>query len=79
MRTIEASGHQYPMSTCTGISIRFNLLPPDVEYAERGNKCGFRFISSLFCEYVNLEYVHIYATHRVKQAAYFVWLRLRNT
>jgi len=30
-----------------------------VEYAERGEEYGILFICSLFCEYIDLEYVRI--------------------
>ena len=39
-----------------------------VEYAERGKYYGILFIFSLFCEYSNLEYVHINVIYRVNQA-----------
>jgi len=42
----------------------------DVEYAERGNEYGILFIFSLFCEYIQLEYVHIHGIYRVHEAEY---------
>ena len=53
-----------------------------VEYAERGNEYGIRFIFSLSCEYSHLEYVRIHVIYRVNRAEYviiFLWLRHRNT
>jgi len=41
-----------------------------VEYAERGNEYGIRFIFHLFCEYIHLEYEHIRVIYRVNQAEY---------
>jgi len=43
-----------------------------VEYAERGNEYGI----ILFCEYINLEYVRIYAIYRVNQAEYVIHIRM---
>jgi len=43
-----------------------------VEYAEQGNEWGILFIFSWFCEYSNLEYVHIHVIYRGSQAEYVV-------
>ena len=43
-----------------------------VEYVERGLEYGSRFIFSLFCEYVHLEYVRIHLIYRVNQAEYVI-------
>ena len=43
-----------------------------VEYATRRSIYGIAFIVSLFCEYVNLEYVRMHVTYRVCQAEYGV-------
>ena len=47
-----------------------------VEYAERRRKYGILFIVSLFCEYVNLEYVRVPVIYRVKQAEYVIHIRV---
>jgi len=41
-----------------------------VEYAERGKEYGILFISSLFYEYIHLDYVRIHVIYRVIQAEY---------
>jgi len=41
-----------------------------VEYAERKRKYGILFISSLFREYINLEYVRVPVIYSDKQAEY---------
>jgi len=43
-----------------------------VESAERGTKYGILFVFSLFCEYINLEYVRVPVTYRVDQAEHVV-------
>ena len=47
---------------------RPHLFTLHVEYAGGRMAYGILFIFSLFCEYSNLEYVHIHATYRVNQA-----------
>jgi len=39
-----------------------------VEYAERGKEYGIRFILSLFCEYIYLEFVRIHIIYRVNSS-----------
>jgi len=39
-----------------------------VEYAEREKEYGILFIFSLFCEYIQLEYVRIHVIYKVHQA-----------
>jgi len=41
-----------------------------VEYVERGYEYGVLFMSSLFCEYIHLEYICVHGIHRVNQAEY---------
>ena len=43
-----------------------------VEYVERRTKYGILFIFSLFCKYINLEYVTICVIRRVNQAGYAI-------
>ena len=43
-----------------------------VEYVERRTRYGILFIFSLFCEYINLEYVRIHVIYRVHQAEYAI-------
>jgi len=43
-----------------------------VEYEEHKTNYGILFIFSLFCEYVNLEYVRVRVIYRVNQAEYVV-------
>jgi len=43
-----------------------------VEYAEREKEYGIRFIFSLFCEYIHLEYVRIHGIYRANQAEYVI-------
>jgi len=43
-----------------------------VEYAERGKEYGTLFISSLFCEYLDLEYVRIHVIYKVEQVEYVI-------
>jgi len=47
-----------------------------VEYAERGTEYSILFISSLFCEYIHLEYVCIHAIYRVHRAEYVIHIRV---
>ena len=47
-----------------------------VEYAERVQEYGILFIFSLFCEYVQLEYVRIHVIYRVHQAGYGIPIRV---
>ena len=47
-----------------------------VEYAERAKKYGILFKFSLFCEYVDLEYVRIHVMYRVNQAEYAIRIRV---
>jgi len=42
------------------------------KHAESINKCGILFIVSLFCDYMNLEYVYVHAICRVNQAKYAI-------
>jgi len=37
---------------------------------EGRTQCGILFIFSLFCEYINLEYVRMHVIYRVHQAEY---------
>jgi len=46
-----------------------------VEYAERGTDNGILLKCSLFCEYSNLECVHIHGIYRVDQAEYVIRIR----
>ena len=46
-----------------------------VEYAEPTQRYDILFISSLFCEYINLEYVCIHAIYWVNQAEYVIHMR----
>jgi len=41
-----------------------------VEYVERGKEDGTLFIVSLFCEYIQFEYVNIHVIYRGNQAEY---------
>ena len=53
-----------------------------VKYVERRTKYSILFIFSLFCEYINLEYLRIHVICRVNLAEYaivFLWLRHKNT
>jgi len=43
-----------------------------VEYAERSQQDGILFTFSLFCGYMNLEYVRIHVICRVDQAEYVI-------
>ena len=43
-----------------------------VEYVERRTEYGILFIFSLFCEYINLEYICIHVICRVNLAAYAI-------
>jgi len=43
-----------------------------VEYVERGNEYGTLFIFSLFCEYIQLDYVRIHVIYRVHQAEHSI-------
>jgi len=47
-----------------------------VEYAYRGNKYGILFIFSLFCEYINLEYLRFPVIYKVNQAEYVIHIRV---
>jgi len=47
-----------------------------VEYAEPGEEYGILFIFSLFCEYIQLEYVRIHVIYRVNQAGYGIHIRV---
>ena len=47
-----------------------------VEYAERRRKYGILFIFSLFCEYIDLEYVRVPVIYRVNQAEYVIHIRV---
>ena len=48
------------------------MSPLDVEYAERGNTYGTRFIFSLICEYILFDYVHIHGIYRVNKVEYMI-------
>ena len=43
-----------------------------VEYAERGKEYVILFMFSLFCEYMNLEYIHVHAIYRTDLADYVI-------
>jgi len=43
-----------------------------VQHAKRRMKYGILFIFSLFCEYIDLEYVRIHVICRVNQAEYAI-------
>ena len=47
-----------------------------VEYVERGKEYGILFIMSLFCDYIQLEYVRIHVIYRVHQAEYVIHILL---
>jgi len=50
----------------------WGLSDQHVEFAERRKKYCILFMSSLFHEYSNLEYGHIYVIYRVRQAEYVI-------
>ena len=56
-----------------GLSLTVTL---HVECVERGNEYGMLFTSSLFCQYIHLEYVHIYGMYRANQAEYGIHIRV---
>jgi len=55
--------------TANGVCLR-------VEYAGRSRKYEILFIFSLFCEYINFEYVQVPVIYRVYQAEYAIHIRV---
>jgi len=43
---------------------------------ERRTKYGILSIFGVFCEYINLEYVHIHVTYRVQQVEYAIRIHM---
>jgi len=68
-----------PAPLLTSINRRFGNelgLTPRVEYVKQRKEYGIRFIFSLFCGYINLEYGRIHVINRANWAERVICIRV---
>jgi len=68
--TLHAPFPRLTLSTCRA------PLTLHVEYAERGKEYDILLMFSLFCEYINLEYVRVPVIYKVNQVEYVIHIRV---